>query len=320
MQMNAEQVSHKERLEENYRSRIEAFLSPVVGVGNVRSEVDVQIDFTEIESTFEEYDGNDKGPLVRSEVRGVEQSGNSSAPTGVPGLSGNQQFDAADSASGNLSSQSTRNYEMDRAVRHVRRQGGTLERISVAVVLNPPVTATTDDGENTAPQAGYSEAEILRFTDLVKGVVGFDEARGDVVTIVSARFEETQVLEEISEPWYDNGLITGAIKNLGLAIMFIVVILFVIRPVITTYTAGSAAGGASAGEANIAALQFNKDGAGEASPAAPSMQLSAGSQGITEEMLDTANTYDNKVALVRMLVSEDSGRVANVLKKMIKNS
>ncbi|MDA8681031.1 flagellar basal-body MS-ring/collar protein FliF [Porticoccaceae bacterium] len=320
MQMNAEQVSHKERLEENYRSRIEAFLSPVVGVGNVRSEVDVQIDFTEIESTFEEYDGNDKGPLVRSEVRGVEQSGNSSAPTGVPGLSGNQPFDAADSASGNLSSQSTRNYEMDRAVRHVRRQGGTLERISVAVVLNPPVTATTDDGENTAPQAGYSEAEILRFTDLVKGVVGFDEARGDVVTIVSARFEETQVLEEISEPWYDNGLITGAIKNLGLAIMFIVVILFVIRPVITTYTAGSAAGGASAGEANIAALQFNKDGAGEASPAAPSMQLSAGSQGITEEMLDTANTYDNKVALVRMLVSEDSGRVANVLKKMIKNS
>jgi flagellar M-ring protein FliF len=102
--------------------------------------------------------------------------------------------------------------------------------------------------------------------------------------------------------------------------MFIVVILFVIRPVITTYTAGSAAGGASAGEANIAALQFNKDGAGEASPAAPSIQLSAGSQGITEEMLDTANTYDNKVALVRMLVSEDSGRVANVLKKMIKNS
>jgi flagellar M-ring protein FliF len=34
-------------------------------------------------------------------------------------------------------------------------------------------------------------------------------------------------------------------------------------------------------------------------------------------MLDTANTYDDKVTLVRMLVSEDSGRVANVLKKMV---
>jgi flagellar M-ring protein FliF len=36
------------------------------------------------------------------------------------------------------------------------------------------------------------------------------------------------------------------------------------------------------------------------------------------EMLDTANTYDDKVALVRMIVAEDSARVANVLKGMIK--
>jgi len=39
---------------------------------------------------------------------------------------------------------------------------------------------------------------------------------------------------------------------------------------------------------------------------------------ISADMLDTANTYDDKVALVRMLVREDSGRVANVLKNMIK--
>ena len=39
---------------------------------------------------------------------------------------------------------------------------------------------------------------------------------------------------------------------------------------------------------------------------------------ISADMLDTANTYDDKVALIRMLVQEDSGRVANVLKNMIK--
>ena len=39
---------------------------------------------------------------------------------------------------------------------------------------------------------------------------------------------------------------------------------------------------------------------------------------ISADMLDTANTYDDKVALVRLLVAEDSGRVANVLKKMIR--
>jgi flagellar M-ring protein FliF len=37
------------------------------------------------------------------------------------------------------------------------------------------------------------------------------------------------------------------------------------------------------------------------------------------EMLDTANSYDDKVALVRMIVAEDSARVANVLKNMIKS-
>jgi flagellar M-ring protein FliF len=39
---------------------------------------------------------------------------------------------------------------------------------------------------------------------------------------------------------------------------------------------------------------------------------------ISMEMLDTANTYDDKVALVRMIVAEDTSRVASVLKKMIK--
>jgi len=36
-------------------------------------------------------------------------------------------------------------------------------------------------------------------------------------------------------------------------------------------------------------------------------------------MLDTANTYDDKVAVVRMLAADDAGRVANLLKRMIES-
>ena len=39
---------------------------------------------------------------------------------------------------------------------------------------------------------------------------------------------------------------------------------------------------------------------------------------ISADLLDTANTYEDKVALIRMLVQEDSGRVANVLKGMVR--
>ena len=38
---------------------------------------------------------------------------------------------------------------------------------------------------------------------------------------------------------------------------------------------------------------------------------------ISAEMLDTANTYDDKVAVIRMIVQDESGRVSNVFKNMI---
>ena len=40
-------------------------------------------------------------------------------------------------------------------------------------------------------------------------------------------------------------------------------------------------------------------------------------QAISAEMLDTANTYDDKVAVIRMIVQDESGRVSNVFKNMI---
>jgi len=40
-------------------------------------------------------------------------------------------------------------------------------------------------------------------------------------------------------------------------------------------------------------------------------------QAISAEMLDTANTYDDKVAVIRMIVSDEAGRVSNVFKSMM---
>ena len=40
-------------------------------------------------------------------------------------------------------------------------------------------------------------------------------------------------------------------------------------------------------------------------------------QAISADMLDTANTYDDKVAVIRMIVSEEAGKVSNVFKEMI---
>jgi len=317
LMMSTEQMAHKQSMEDTYRNRIDAFLSPVVGIGNVRSEVDVQIDFTEIESTYEEYDGNDNGPRARSETLSLEQKGNSRA-SGIPGAASNtasvEDADEGSTLSNNtVSSKTTRNYEMDRAIRHVKRQGGTVERISVAVVLNPPTVELLDgeDQEDSGNNAGFSDIEIERFSNLVKSLIGFDANRGDVVTIVSTRFEPPVIIEQISEPWYENSQITSLIKTSSIAIAFVALLLFVVKPAIGVYSsAGTGTGAITAAEARNSYGIPPTQAYGEGTPNQPTG---------TGESTTSANTYDSKVNAVRSLVAEDSGRVANVLKKMIRN-
>jgi flagellar M-ring protein FliF len=331
MQLNSEQMAHKQRMEETYRNRIDAFLTPVVGLGNVRSEVDIQIDFTEIESTFEEYDGNDNGPLARSEIVTLEQDLASDAAKGIPGaesnipggqtLVENGSFDGKDEGMSTRSSQTTRNYEMDKAIRHVKRQGGTLERISVAVVINEagrPKTSLDSEGADIATnQIGYSNEDIQRFTNLVKGVVGFKEDRGDIITIVSAPFEEPAFVEEEEVPWYENTQITSMLKSAGAVVAFIALIFFVIRPVMKPFLDSSSSSAGKDGELTQAELNMLESG-NNASLKDLQAKLKPKRATVSADMLNTANTYDDKVSLVRLLVADDAGRVANVLKKMIR--
>jgi flagellar M-ring protein FliF len=344
MQLNTSQMEHKQRIEETYRNRIDTLLTPVVGEGNVRAEVDVQMDFTEIESTYEEYDGNDNGPRARSETLAIEK-GSMRDARGVPGATTNtapldpttvvdgqivtEGVEGEDSLS-TLSSKTTRNYEMDRAVRHVKRQGGKLDRISVAVVINEPMSQSLPDTSaegaqelgGTAVAEGYSELELERFTNLVKGIVGFNAERGDVVTIVSAKFEEPSIIEN-QMPWYESAQVMSTVKSLGAALTFIALLFIVIRPVIKSYLPAidMVEDGQSTtikdGELTQAELEMIELGDGESLEDIKA-KLKPKKSTISADMLDTANTYDDKVALVRLLVAEDSGRVANVLKKMIR--
>lgn len=349
MQLNTVQMEYKQSLEESYRNRIEAMLIPVLGEGNVRSEVDVRIDFTQIESTFEEYDGNNNGIRPRSEILMTER-GSSQLAAGVPGATSNTppadnnvviegQLTGGGIAEGQgvLSEKKTRNYEIDRAVRHVKNQGGNLERVSVAVVINKlsETSQQVDNSEAEDDEAASSviESQVIReftaleienFSDLVKGVVGFDAERGDTVTIVPAEFEKPQQID-MQIPWYENSSAMSGVKTLGGALTFIALLFIVVRPILRAYLPEEEVveeivedldeikdGELTAEELNMIELGDNE------SLEDIKAKLKPKRSNISKDMLDTANTYDDKVALVRLLVAEDSGRVANVLKKMIK--
>ncbi|MBR88576.1 MAG: flagellar M-ring protein FliF [Porticoccaceae bacterium] len=324
MQLNGEQMAHKIQMEDNLRNRIDSILSPVVGIGNVRSEVDIQIDFTETESTFEDYDGNNAGPLARSEILNIEQKPIGGEASGIPGAASNTSpiasGEGGQSTTNTTSSQTTRNYEMDREIRYVRNTGAKVEKISVAVVINANARTSSVTDETDSSDAGFSQEELDRFSNLIKGVVGFDEERGDNIEMVAIAFDEPEMLEEAIIPWYSNNQILNIIKIIFGSIIFIVFLFFVVRPAIKNYSNLSGNAGTWAGkDGELTAAEISRLNSGDSSSIQDiKAKLKPKRSGLTADMLDTANTYDDKVALVRLLVAEDSGRVANVLKKMIR--
>ena len=73
MTLTTAQAEHKRSLETSYNRRMKQILATIVGLVNVRSEVDVTLDFTEVETTYEEFDKAGVGPRTRSESLDFEQ-------------------------------------------------------------------------------------------------------------------------------------------------------------------------------------------------------------------------------------------------------
>jgi flagellar M-ring protein FliF len=350
--LTSAQSTHKQKMEELYRLRVTQILAPIVGDNNVRSQVNMSLDFTQTEVTTEDFDTREKGPKTRSEALSEDKNSAMEA-AGIPGTLSNTpppapsattNSAAATSAGtgggvGNSTARSTRNYELDRSVRHVKNATGTMERLSVAVLINEraPTPGAKDDKGVAGPSTPnpYTEEEITRMQNLVRGVVGFDEKRGDVVTVVQAKFEPEAVYD-LSIPWYKDETMQTYIKSGLLGLMFLAFLMLVIRPAVLRMLGLLKTPAELEAEALALEEATKKQllADGELSPEdMNAIQLGEGEtleeikaklkpkkSSISMEMLDTANTYDDKVALVRMIVAEDTSRVASVLKKMIKEA
>jgi flagellar M-ring protein FliF len=340
--MTAAQSAHKQQLEDLYRNRIQQLLAPLVGDANVRTQVNLSLDFTQSESTTEDFDNREKGPRTRSEVL-AEDRGQRRNAEGVPGSLSNTppptpattaSNSAADPNKGateglaTSSSRTTRNFELDRTIRHVRNATGGVQRVSVAVVVNErPAPAPAPGASAPAPNApksiAYTPEELERMTQLVRGVVGFDDKRGDLVSVVPARFEPDVAIAPT--PWYLERDVHLAFKSGLIALLFLAFLFIVIRPIMRAMYADKKSAEEEAeaqkvladGELSEEDMRMIQIGEGESLEEIKA-KLKPKRSSISIDMLDTANTYDDKVALIRMLVAEDSGRVANVLKGMIK--
>ena len=317
------QLEHRIRLEDIYRNRVIALVSPIVGAGNVTAQVNLEMDFTRSEVTEEVVDP--EGNALRSEQRSSEFSSEMNA-RGVPGATTNraptqtelesQQGNDADSgALSNRSSSEVRNYEVSRTVSTTQRPSNQIMRIQAAVLVREMEVVNPETGVLEVQEIPQEKLDEIRA--LVSDAIGVDGERGDSLTVSSSTF--VSALEGIKKPWYDmDWAVTIMSQSLTILIMAVVV-LGVIRPLINRIMVPSAQGGpgeaiiAHDDEVDLDTVEIQEGESLEDIKA----KLKPKKAAISAEMLDTANTYDDKVAVIRMIVSDEAGRVSNVFKTMM---
>lgn len=316
--LTAQQLEHKMRLEKLLRERVVNLLTPVIGPGNFNTEVNADLDFTRTEQTREFYDPNNNA--IRSQQESLQESADAKA-RGIPGATSNQPPNAAalsatpqPSALGeqkNRSSTSVRNFEISREVKSTRPALGEIKRLSVAVILRA-ASGVDEAGNKIEKQLGAPERE--RLTSLLQEAIGFDAQRGDKITLVSSNFADEQKFSE--RGWYDAPWLEDAIKQLVILLILAVVVLGALKPFLTRLMDASSNANAIGDEALIGDGESIEVREGETLDDIKA-RLKPKKASISAELLDTANTYDDKVTLIRMLVGDDAGRVTAVLKSLI---
>ena len=319
--LSARQLDYVRKVEDSYVARIENLLIPMLGEGRVRTTVTTELDFTQREETQELYDPE---TIVRSEQVSEDRNSAAGLNGGIPGALSNQPpppavvtanaapAPAAPAASAtippdaanaqaaatvaatpeNESVRRTRNYEMDRTMSHTKQSVGAIKRLSVAVLIDEK-RVTAEDGTVTSAKVPPEELEAIQ--KLVRDAVGYDEARGDTVSVSSMPFYQSPPVEELEEPGFLQSPTVQSVGKQGLAALLILVVAVVlVRPLL------KALGGSSGGAGQAGAPAF-AGGGGMGLPPEQRVPLS----------------YDDKISVARQLADKNPERVAQIVRAWV---
>lgn len=192
----AQQIRYKREFENNYEQKIVNVLAPIVGgADKVVAKVNIDFDFDKKDTKSEVYDPNN---VVRSESN-IEEKRQGSAPNevgGVPGAVSNigpvQGLDDSTlKEQYNKSSQQT-NYEISKKVTNVKGQFASINRVSAAVVIDGLYQSKKDkDGKPTGELefAPLTKEQRESITNLIKQSIGYNQNRGDEVSLDNFEFK-----------------------------------------------------------------------------------------------------------------------------------
>ena len=328
---SSEQFSFARRVEADYVRRIEQLLAPMMGAGRVSAQVSADVDFSVTEEAREAYNPNPQA--IRSEQTSEEatRNGAGNAAQGIPGATSNQPPNPAQAVPLNTvngaplpgtaataaaaapptteTRSATRNFELDKTISHTRKSPGRVQRLSVAVLVDNLPKA--DDKGVLVPTA-LTDAEIAKVQALVREAVGFDEKRGDTVTVQNAAFMPNEALAPIAPLpiWQQPEMRDYARQGFG-ALVVLLIALLVVRPMLKNLMSPPAPRSVEAVLETMAVRQAQMAAEGEVNGEVVADRLSLSA---TPEV---PKVYEQKLVLARAAVAQDPKRVAQLVKNWI---
>lgn len=337
--LDEQQLKYVKNLQTQVIKQVESIIIPIVGEGNVRAEAVADVDFAQIEQASENYKPN--SPPAASAIRSQQTSetngnGNNNNPGGIPGALSNQppgtataplnQTAAANgpnapapgtppgalpaNGAGAAPShkESTTNYEVDKTVRYEQRGMGGLRRMTVAVVVNYK-RIVDKDGKVTVK--AYTPEEMAKINDLVKQAMGYNQDRGDAVSVANSPFDGVDKPFEPPPDWWRDPANLPMAKDLAkfliTALILLYIVMRIVRPMMRPVF-----------------KKIDEINAPEPEPEVPEEEIEEGPDEalIAEEELrkmeeNTARGYRENLAMAKKLAMEDPRIVANVIKEWI---
>jgi flagellar M-ring protein FliF len=264
--MAAEADGRKSEIEQRIAKQVKGLVEGIVGAGKARVNVSADVDMAHVTSQKEEF--NPDGQVVRSETTTDENSkegangatGQTSAAANIPG---GPAVGGAEGGNASGKQESTTNYEISKTVTTQVTEPGQIKKISIAVAVDG---VTGPAGKNGKPGAysARSAAEMANIDQLVKAAVGYDQTRGDQVSVVNVRFPSADDNEGVTAAnplmGFDKNDIMRAAELVVMGIVAILMMLFIVRPLLKGAMAGGGGPLAMLGGPQVTRITTGPDG------------------------------------------------------------
>ena len=233
-------VDGNEGIEQELTRQLISTLAPVVGADHIRATVNVEYETGSSEESQEKYD-----PAVSATLN-MQNSEETTSPGagvgGVPGTSSNVPSAKATAPAtavrelGQSSKTSSATYGVNKTTRHSIEPAGSIRRITAAVLLDDAIERKQEKGKWVETHHKRSPEDLKLISDLAQAAIGFNSARGDVISVQNLTFDRPAPMDLPAATFVDKARkgiddYSAVFRYAGLVTLFLLVYMLAIRPI-----------------------------------------------------------------------------------------